>query len=121
MKPRTDLTKHLAAGPGKALLAFSNAVDQTGIGKRLYELVKIRASQINGCAYCLDMHTKDARVLGETERRIYALNAWRETPFYSDKEHAALEWPEALTRVRGRRTRPSSRGNRSLLPIAVER
>jgi AhpD family alkylhydroperoxidase len=61
--------------------------------------VKIRASQINGCAYCIDMHTQDARAEGETERRIYALNAWRETPFYTDRERAALAWTEAVTRI----------------------
>jgi AhpD family alkylhydroperoxidase len=66
---------------------------------RLFELVKIRASQINGCAYCIDMHTKDARHAGETEQRIYALNAWRETPFFTDRERAALEWTEAVTRL----------------------
>jgi AhpD family alkylhydroperoxidase len=66
---------------------------------RLFELVKIRASQINGCAYCLDMHTKDARHAGETEQRIYALNGWRETPFFTDRERAALEWTEAVTRL----------------------
>jgi len=65
----------------------------------MLELIKIRGSQINGCAYCLDMHTKDARALGETEQRIYALNAWRETPFFSERERAALEWTEAVTRV----------------------
>ncbi len=65
----------------------------------LIELVKMRASQINGCAYCLDMHSKDARAAGETEQRLYALNAWRETPFFTDRERAALEWTEALTLV----------------------
>jgi AhpD family alkylhydroperoxidase len=65
----------------------------------LLELVKMRASQINGCAYCLDMHSKDARAAGETEQRLYALNAWRETPFYTDRERAALAWTEALTLV----------------------
>ncbi len=65
----------------------------------LLELVKIRASQMNGCAYCIDMHTKDARPAGETEQRIYALSAWRETPFFSERERAALEWTEAVTRV----------------------
>jgi AhpD family alkylhydroperoxidase len=62
-------------------------------------LVKTRVSQINGCAYCIDMHTKDARAAGETEQRLYALNAWRETPFYSDRERAALEWCEELTLI----------------------
>jgi len=74
-------------------------VETSGLEHSTLELVKIRASQINGCAYCLDMHTKDARALGETEQRIYALNAWRETPFFSDRERAALEWAEALTRI----------------------
>ena len=74
-------------------------METSGLEHSTLELVKIRASQINGCAYCLDMHTKDARALGETEQRIYALSAWRETPFFSDRERAALEWTEAVTRV----------------------
>lgn len=65
----------------------------------LIELVKLRASQINGCAFCIDMHTKDARTAGETEQRLYTLSVWRETPFYSEKEKAALEWTEALTLI----------------------
>jgi AhpD family alkylhydroperoxidase len=65
----------------------------------LLELVKTRASQINGCAYCIDMHTKDARAHGETEQRLYALSAWRESPFYSDRERSALAWTEALTLI----------------------
>jgi AhpD family alkylhydroperoxidase len=65
----------------------------------LIELVKMRASQINGCAFCIDMHSKDARAEGETEQRLYALNAWRETPFFSDRERAALAWAEAVTLV----------------------
>jgi AhpD family alkylhydroperoxidase len=69
------------------------------LDRRLFELVKIRASQINGCAYCIDMHTKDARLAGEDEQRIYALSAWRETPFFTDRERAALEWTETLTRI----------------------
>lgn len=70
---------------------------EDGVDKPLMELVKIRVSQINQCAYCLDMHTKDARALGETEQRIYTLSAWRETPFFSDRERAALAWAEANT------------------------
>ncbi|MCW8155098.1 carboxymuconolactone decarboxylase family protein [Stutzerimonas stutzeri] len=70
---------------------------EDGVDKPLMELVKIRVSQINQCAYCLDMHTKDARALGETEQRIYALSAWRETPFFSERERAALAWAEANT------------------------
>src|ERR1700716_3500646 len=68
----------------------------------LLELVKMRASQINGCAYCIDMHSKDARAEGETEQRLYALNAWRETPFFTDRERAALEWTEHLTLIAGK-------------------
>ena len=70
-----------------------------GLEPSLLELVKTRASQINGCAFCLDMHTKDARHRGETEQRLYCLSAWREAPFYSDRERAALEWTEALTLI----------------------
>jgi len=70
---------------------------EDGVDKPLMELVKIRVSQINQCAFCIDMHTKDARALGETEQRIYALSAWRETPFFSDRERAALAWAEANT------------------------
>ncbi|MGM7719495.1 carboxymuconolactone decarboxylase family protein [Metabacillus sp. Hm71] len=71
----------------------------TGFDSKLIELVKIRASQINGCAFCLDMHTKDARAIGETEQRIYCLPAWRESPFYSEEERAALELTEAVTTI----------------------
>ncbi len=70
---------------------------EEGVDKALMELVKIRVSQINHCAFCIDMHTKDARALGETEQRIYALSAWRETPFFTDRERAALAWAEANT------------------------
>ena len=70
---------------------------EDGVDKPLMELVKIRVSQINACAFCIDMHTKDARALGETEQRIYALSAWRETPFFTDRERAALAWAEANT------------------------
>jgi AhpD family alkylhydroperoxidase len=98
MKPRVDITKHLTFGPARALFALSNETT-ANLDHSLFELVKIRASQMNGCAYCLDMHTKDARLAGETEQRIYALNAWRETPFFTDRERAALEWTEAVTRV----------------------
>jgi len=98
MTPRIDITKYLGSGLGRAMFALSSEVTST-IEAPLFELVKIRASQLNGCAYCLDMHTKDARRAGETEQRIYALNAWRETPFFTDRERAALEWTEALTRL----------------------
>ncbi len=74
-------------------------VRECGLEHSLLELVKVRASQINGCAFCLDMHTKDARIAGETEQRLYALSAWRETPFYTERERAALAWTEAITCV----------------------
>jgi AhpD family alkylhydroperoxidase len=83
----------------KAMSALESYVRLSGLEHPLLELVKIRASQINGCAFCLDMHTKDARVGGETEQRLYALPAWRETPFFTDRERAALTWTEAVTRV----------------------
>jgi len=72
---------------------------QCGLETSLLELVRLRASQMNGCAFCIDMHTKDARAEGETEQRLYMLNAWRESPFYSERERAALEWTEAVTLV----------------------
>src|SRR6195952_209678 len=83
----------------EAMQALENYLDQTVVSKTHKELIKIRASQINGCAFCIDMHTKDARAEGETEQRIYALNAWRETPFFTDRERAALAWAEVVTRV----------------------
>lgn len=83
----------------RAYLAMSNATASAGLEASLLELVKIRASQINGCAFCLDMHTKDARKAGESEQRLYLLGAWREAPFYTDRERAALAWTEALTLV----------------------
>jgi AhpD family alkylhydroperoxidase len=98
MTPRIDITKYLNSGLGRAMLNLSRESEKN-LERPLFELVKIRASQINGCASCLDMHTKDARQAGETEQRIYALSAWRETPFFSDRERAALEWTEAVTRV----------------------
>ena len=98
MSPRIDMTKYLNSGLGRAMLQLSNEAGK-GIEKPLLRLVEIRASQINGCAYCIDMHTKEARHAGESEQRIYALNAWRETPFFTDRERAALEWTEALTLV----------------------
>lgn len=82
-----------------AVAALQKYVDSCGLERPLLELVRMRASQINGCAYCLDMHTKDARALGETEQRLYLISAWRESPFYTDRERAALEWTEAVTLV----------------------
>jgi len=77
--------------------AATKELDLAGIDPRVRELVRIRASQLNGCAYCIDMHTKDARAIGETEQRLYALAAWRETPFFTDRERAALAFTETVT------------------------
>jgi len=99
MTQRIDPTRYLDSATLQAQLALERAVEASGLDRSLLELVKIRASQINGCAYCLDMHTKDARARGETEQRIHLLSAWREAPFYSDRERAALAWTEAVTRV----------------------
>jgi len=81
------------------MLGLESYVRQCGLEGSLLELVKLRASQINGCAYCIDMHTKDARVQGEQEQRLYALVAWEETPFFTERERAALAWTEALTKI----------------------
>jgi AhpD family alkylhydroperoxidase len=83
----------------KAVLALEERIGKSGIEKSLAELVRLRASQINGCAYCVDMHVTDARKGGETERRLATVVVWRETPFFTDRERAALEWTEALTLV----------------------
>jgi AhpD family alkylhydroperoxidase len=91
----------MSVNPGilHAMLGLEKQVSKGGLDSKLLDLVRMRASQINGCAYCLDMHSKDARAAGETEQRLYGLNAWRETPYYSARERAALEWTEALTLV----------------------
>jgi AhpD family alkylhydroperoxidase len=81
------------------MLGLQAAVDHSGLEHSLIELLKLRASQINGCAYCIDMHTKDARAAGETEQRLYALIAWRETPFFTDRERAALALTEEVTLI----------------------
>ncbi|SDP74661.1 alkylhydroperoxidase AhpD family core domain-containing protein [Mucilaginibacter sp. OK268] len=83
----------------KALAVLSNYIENSSLTKTHKELIKIRASQINGCAYCIDMHTKDARKAGETEQRIYALNAWRETPFFTEEERAILALTEEVTLI----------------------
>lgn len=83
----------------QAMIKLEDYVQECGLEKGLMELIKIRASQINGCAFCLDMHTKDARKLGETEQRIYLLSAWREAAFYTDAERAALALTEAVTTI----------------------
>src|SRR5947208_11347312 len=83
----------------KGMFATEAYLKQSSLPAGLLHMVKLRASQINGCAYCIDMHSKDARAAGETEQRLYGLNAWRETPYYTDRERAALEWTEAVTRL----------------------
>ncbi|MEO5813116.1 MAG: carboxymuconolactone decarboxylase family protein [Rhodanobacter sp.] len=98
MKSRLDYRK-AAPDAFKAMLDMEMAVQRGGLEQPLIELVKMRASQINGCGYCLDMHSKDARAAGETEQRLYLLSAWREAPFYSARERAALAWTEAVTQV----------------------
>ena len=98
MKARINLM-HVNPGVVQAMLGLERQVRQAGFDHKLLDLVRMRASQINGCAYCLDMHSKDARANGETEQRLYGLSAWRETPYYSDRERAALELTEALTLV----------------------
>src|ERR671928_41366 len=91
----------LEAGQGamKAMLGLSAYLSKTGLEKRLLELLDFRVSQINGCAYCLDMHSKDLRAAGETEQRLYMLDAWREAPLYTERERAALAWAEAVTKL----------------------
>ena len=98
MNARIDLM-HVNPGIIQAMLGLERQIRRAGLDSKLLDLVRMRASQINGCAYCLDMHSKDARLNGETEQRLYGLNAWRETAYYSERERAALEWTEALTLV----------------------
>lgn len=94
---RFDMRKHFQAV--QPLLALSKNIKSGTLEPALIELVLMRVSQINGCAYCLDMHSKDARAAGETEQRLYVLAGWREAPFYSERERAAFAWAEALTRL----------------------
>lgn len=96
MHARIDYSR-AAPGAYQAMYAVENYVRECGLERSLIELVKLRASQINGCAYCVDMHTKDARALGESEQRLYAVVVWREAPFFNDRERAALAWTEAVT------------------------
>jgi AhpD family alkylhydroperoxidase len=98
MQPRLDV-RRVPPGAMKVMLGFGAYLSGSGLAPELLDLIYLRASQINGCAYCIDMHTKDLRARGETEQRLYLLDAWREAPFYSDRERAALAWTEAVTRV----------------------
>jgi AhpD family alkylhydroperoxidase len=98
VEPRIDYAKASEKGLA-AMLGMEHHVHASGLEPLLIELVKLRTSLINGCAYCVDMHTKVARALGETEQRLYAVSVWEETPFYTDRERAALAWTEAVTLV----------------------
>ena len=98
MKSRLEYAK-VAPGALAAMRGVEDYVHGSGLERPLLELVKVRASQLNGCAYCLDMHTKDARAAGEKEQRLYAVAAWHEAPFFTERERAALAWAEAVTRV----------------------
>ena len=98
MESRLDYQKFSQEGL-QAMRAMEKYIANCGLDHKFVHLLKLRASQINGCAYCLDMHSKDARAAGETEQRLYLLDAWRETSLYSERERAALEWTEALTLI----------------------
>jgi AhpD family alkylhydroperoxidase len=98
MQPRIN-AQTVSPAAFKAMFNLELYVRQSGLEPSLLHLVKVRASQINGCAFCIDMHTKDARIEGETEQRLYGLSAWRETPFYTDRERAGLEWTESVTLI----------------------
>jgi AhpD family alkylhydroperoxidase len=98
MQPRIDYRK-FAPEALQSMLGLEKYISECGLDHGLIHLIKMRAAQINGCAFCIDMHSIDARAGGETEQRLYALDAWRETPFYTDKERAALAWAEAITLV----------------------
>lgn len=89
----------IAPDPCKAVMALEKYIHACGLEHKLIHLLKLRASQINGCAFCIDMHSKDARANGEEEHRLYAFSAWRETTFFNDRERAALDWTEAVTRI----------------------
>jgi len=98
MEPRLKYPKVLP-GPYAAMLKLDESVRAGGMEPALMELVRLRVSQINGCAYCIDMHWKDARAAGESEQRLYGLSSWRESPYYTERERAALDWAEAVTNL----------------------
>ena len=96
MQPRIEITS-VSPEALKAMLGLGHYLRQSGLDAKLLDLINLRVSQINGCAYCVDMHWKDLRAAGETEQRLYGLNAWRESPYYDERERAALAWAEAIT------------------------
>src|SRR6185295_18063500 len=98
MAPRIDYIK-VGSGALRAMFGLEKYLSESTIEKPVRELIKVRASQINGCAYCIDMHWKDARAAGESEQRLYGLAAWREAPYYSERERAALAWAEVVTLI----------------------
>jgi AhpD family alkylhydroperoxidase len=98
MKPRIDIGK-VSRHAYQAMMGLEKYLHESGVPEGLLHLLKLRASQMNGCAYCIDMHWKDARAVGESDQRLYGLDAWREAPYYTDRERAALEWVEALTDI----------------------
>lgn len=98
MEPRIDYLKTSRAGY-HALLGIEHYLAQSGLEESLLHLIKLRVSQINGCAYCIDMHWKDLRAIGESEQRLYGLDAWEESPYYTDRERAAFEWAESVTNI----------------------
>jgi AhpD family alkylhydroperoxidase len=98
METRFDYMK-VAPGAYKPMMALEEYIHTCGLEESLVHLVKLRASQLNGCAYCIDMHWKDSRALGEGEQRLYSLDAWRECPYYTERERAALAWTEAVTLI----------------------
>jgi AhpD family alkylhydroperoxidase len=98
MEPRIDYQK--VPGAYSAVIGIEKYLHNCSIEEKLIHLIKLRTSQINGCAYCIDMHWKDLRSIGETEQRLYGLDAWQESPYYSDRERAALRWTEAVTNIR---------------------
>ena len=99
MEPRIDYLKN-ARGIYEAMFGLEKYLHQCGLETPLLHLVKLRASQLNGCAYCIDMHWKDLRSIGESEQRLYGLDAWEESPYYTDRERAAFAWTEAVTNLR---------------------
>ena len=99
MEARIDYLK-VGRGIYEAMLGLEKYLHPCGLEEKLLDLIKLRVSQINGCAYCIDMHWKDLRALGETEQRLYGLDAWQESPYYTDRERAALAWAEAVTNIK---------------------